>query len=86
VISLEAPDDEAATRFRLATGRQGNVHTMTLPAFREEEMERIVQGLPSGGGIRFRLGRVLLGQASRPPTPGVPKGLDRRGKHDPYGM
>ena len=46
VVIFEAPDDEAATRLLLATGMQGNVRTMTMRAFSEEEMERIVQGLP----------------------------------------
>jgi uncharacterized protein with GYD domain len=46
VFISEAPDDETATRVLLAAGMQGNVRTMTLRAFSEEEMERIVQGLP----------------------------------------
>ena len=43
---LEAPDDETATRLMLAAGMLGNVRTQTLRAFSEEEMERIVGGLP----------------------------------------
>lgn len=46
VLIFEAPDDEAATRLLLATGMQGNVRTVTLRCFSEEEMARIVQGLP----------------------------------------
>jgi len=46
IVVLEAPDDETATRLLLATGMQGNVRTLTLRAFSEEEMARIVQGLP----------------------------------------
>ena len=42
----EAPDDETGARFLLATGMQGNVRTETMHAFSEDEMERIVQGLP----------------------------------------
>jgi uncharacterized protein with GYD domain len=47
VVVFEAPDDEAATRFLLgAYGMPGNVRTMTMRAFSEDEMARIVQGLP----------------------------------------
>ena len=46
VMITEAPDDETATRLLLATAMQGNARTMTMRAFSEEEMERIVQGLP----------------------------------------
>jgi uncharacterized protein with GYD domain len=46
VFIFEAPDDETATRFLVATGMQGNVRTTTMRCFSEEEMERIVQGLP----------------------------------------
>ncbi len=46
VAISEAPDDETGTRFLLAVGMQGNVRTETMRAFSEEEMERIVQGLP----------------------------------------
>jgi uncharacterized protein with GYD domain len=46
VVISEGPDDETATRLLLATGMQGNVRTMTMRCFSEEEMERIVQGLP----------------------------------------
>ncbi len=46
VLIFEAPDDETATRLLLATGMLGNVRTNSLRAFSEEEMARIVQGLP----------------------------------------
>ncbi|MGH2543860.1 MAG: GYD domain-containing protein [Ardenticatenaceae bacterium] len=46
VIISEGPDDESAARLLLAAGIQGYVRTMTMRAFSEEEMERIVQGLP----------------------------------------
>jgi len=45
-IIAEGPDDETVMRTLLAAGMQGNVRTTTLRAFSEEEMERIVQGLP----------------------------------------
>ncbi len=46
VVIAEGPDDETAMRVLLATGMQGNLRSETLRAFSEEEMERIVQGLP----------------------------------------
>jgi uncharacterized protein with GYD domain len=46
IAIIEAPDDETATRLLIATGMQGNVRTMSMRAFSEEEMARIVQGLP----------------------------------------
>ncbi len=46
VIVSEGPDDDTAMRLLLAAGMQGNVRTTTMRAFSEEEMERIVQGLP----------------------------------------
>ena len=47
VVVFEAPDDETATRFLLGSyGMPGNVRTMTMRAFSEDEMARIVQGLP----------------------------------------
>jgi uncharacterized protein with GYD domain len=46
VFIAEAPDDETISRLLLATAMQGNARTMTMRAFSEEEMERIVQGLP----------------------------------------
>jgi len=46
VTIFEAPDDETASRFLLAVGLQGNIRTVTLRAFNEQEMGRILQGLP----------------------------------------
>jgi uncharacterized protein with GYD domain len=46
VLISEAPNDEVATRLFLATGMQGNVKTCSLRAFSEEEMAKIVKGLP----------------------------------------
>jgi len=46
VLIFEAPDDETASRLLLSIGMQGNVRTMTMRCFSEEEMARIVQGLP----------------------------------------
>lgn len=46
VAIFDAPDDETATRLLLALGLQGNVRTATLRAFNEQEMGRILQGLP----------------------------------------
>ena len=43
---VEMPDAEAGVRLALATGMQGNIRTETHQIFSEEEMERIVQGLP----------------------------------------
>jgi len=45
VIITEAPDDETITRLLLSTSMLGNVRTVTLRAFSEVEMEKIVQGL-----------------------------------------
>ena len=41
-----APDDETVTRLLMVTGMQGNVRTMTMRAFGEEEIESIIKGLP----------------------------------------
>jgi uncharacterized protein with GYD domain len=46
VVTLEAKDDETATRAGLALAAQGNVHSTTLRAFNEKEMEEILRGLP----------------------------------------
>ena len=45
VLTFESPDDETTTRVGLALAAQGNVRTVTMRAFGEEEMERIVSGL-----------------------------------------
>lgn len=41
----ESPDAETAVRVALGTAMQGNIRTMTMQAFSEEEMENIVAGL-----------------------------------------
>jgi uncharacterized protein with GYD domain len=46
VVISEGPDDETATRLLIGAAMQGNVRTLSMRAFSEEEMERIVQGLP----------------------------------------
>lgn len=46
VMIVEAPDDETVRRFALAGGMQGNVRSTTMRAFNEEEMGRILQGMP----------------------------------------
>ena len=42
----EFPNDEAAAKFALSLGIQGNVSTQTLRAFTEEEFRKIVASLP----------------------------------------
>ena len=46
VAIIEAPDDATATRLMLRTAMQGNVRTITMRAFSEDEMANIVGGLP----------------------------------------
>ena len=46
VVISEAPNDEVATRFALATGAQGNVRTETMRAYTEEEYRKLISGLP----------------------------------------
>lgn len=46
LVIVEAPDDETVTRFLIMTGLQGNIRTSTMRAYSEEEMARIVSGLP----------------------------------------
>jgi uncharacterized protein with GYD domain len=45
VSILEAPDDETAAKFILATGALGNVRTTTLKAFSEDDYRKIIAGL-----------------------------------------
>ena len=45
VCILEAPNDEAAMEFGLKVGSLGNVRTITLRAFTEEEIARVVNKL-----------------------------------------
>jgi uncharacterized protein with GYD domain len=46
VLISEAPDDETATKFALATAARGFVRTETLRAYPEEEYRRIIAALP----------------------------------------
>src|SRR5262249_23033865 len=47
VVVSELPDDETATAAAIALGMGGNVRTETLRAFGPEEMQQILQKLPS---------------------------------------
>ena len=42
----DAPDDETVARAILYIGSRGNVRTLTMKAFTEEEADRIIGGLP----------------------------------------
>jgi uncharacterized protein with GYD domain len=42
VAVVEAPDDETATAFAVATAAQGNVRTTTLRAFDREQVQTII--------------------------------------------
>ena len=46
VVILEAPSDEAASKFALAAGSLGNVRTTTLRAYTEPEFRDIIGALP----------------------------------------
>jgi uncharacterized protein with GYD domain len=46
VIIFESPDEDTAMRFLIGNGMAGNNRTVTMRAFSEEEMARIVAGLP----------------------------------------
>lgn len=46
VVVFEAPDSDTAYRMMLATGMQGNVRTVTMPAMDEQAMAKVLQGLP----------------------------------------
>jgi uncharacterized protein with GYD domain len=41
VAVVEVPDDDAAAKFALQTGMQGNVRTRTLKAFPEDEYRQL---------------------------------------------
>ena len=45
VVVHEAPDDETANRLLMKTALQGNIRTMTMRAFGEEDIEGILKGL-----------------------------------------
>jgi uncharacterized protein with GYD domain len=46
VALIEAPDDETATAFALATSAQGNIRTTTLRAFDQGEFQQIIDKTP----------------------------------------
>ena len=46
VAIIDAPDDEAATKFSIAVSAQGNVKIESLRAFDETEYAKIVSSLP----------------------------------------
>ena len=54
VVISELSDDETAARLLLTTRMQGNVRTMTMRGFGEDEMEQIVQGLAQARRERGR--------------------------------
>jgi uncharacterized protein with GYD domain len=45
VCVIEAPDSETAAKAILSLGAAGNVRTLTLPAFTEDEYRRIIGSL-----------------------------------------
>ncbi len=45
VMIAEAPDDETMNRFLLGAGRQGNIRTVTMRAFTQDEILGILQRL-----------------------------------------
>jgi uncharacterized protein with GYD domain len=47
VFTAEAPDDETMTAFAAAMGAIGNIRTQTMRAFSADEMNRILDKLPS---------------------------------------
>ena len=46
IVMIEAPDDETAAKLALAIGKQGNIRTETIRAFKEEEYRQIIAALP----------------------------------------
>jgi uncharacterized protein with GYD domain len=46
VIIFESPDEDTAVRMLIANGMAGNNRSTTLRAYSEEEMARILGGLP----------------------------------------
>ena len=46
VAIIDAPNDEAAAKFSIAVGSQGNVKIESLRAFTEQEYAKIVTSLP----------------------------------------
>ncbi len=46
IAVIEAPDDATATRLLLGVAMQGNVRTLTMRAFSEDEMQGILDAMP----------------------------------------
>ena len=46
ILISEAPDEETAARQLIANGMAGNTRSVTMRAFSEDEMSKIVGGLP----------------------------------------
>ena len=46
MIIFEGPDDETVLRQLVGSGLQGNLRTTTLRAFSEDEMAKVIGGLP----------------------------------------
>ena len=45
VCVIEAPDNDTAARAILSLGAEGNVRTLTMPAFTEDEYRKIIGSL-----------------------------------------
>lgn len=45
-VILEAPNDEMAAGFALASGMRGKISTLTMRAFTEAESDKLISGLP----------------------------------------
>ncbi len=45
IMIAEAPNDETMNRFLLGAGRQGNIRTITMRAFTQDEIMGIIQRL-----------------------------------------
>jgi uncharacterized protein with GYD domain len=45
ICTIEAPDSESAAKAILSLGAAGNVRTLTLPAFAEDEYRKIIGSL-----------------------------------------
>ena len=45
VCVMDAPDGETAARAILSLGTEGNVRTLTLPAFTEDEYRKIIDAM-----------------------------------------
>jgi uncharacterized protein with GYD domain len=46
ILIFESPDEDTAMRQLIANGMLGNIRTNTLRAYSEEEMARVIGGLP----------------------------------------